>query len=184
MARANTGIAFTGGGSRSYIAATGYLAALTELGLMDNVRYISGISGGNWATLSYMYAQNNVDDSVLLGPIVDPQDITEENLKVMDKDCMRGVTDAEYVVKMIEYMVLGADAGEAWMKAYQHVYLKPLGIPDNQPFSWSQGTVDAIRAVNPSLEGTEFTLPASSKRPFSIVGTSNLGPAAGDSLTD
>ena len=30
--RPNTAIAFTGGGSRSYLASIGYLAALTELG--------------------------------------------------------------------------------------------------------------------------------------------------------
>jgi hypothetical protein len=182
MARSNTGIAFTGGGSRSYLAATGYLAALTELGLMDNVRYISGISGGNWATLSYMYAQNDVDDAVLLGPIVDPADITQQNLKIMDKDCMRGVTDAQYVIKMIEYMLLGVDAGEAWMKTYQHVYLKPLGIPDDTPFSWSEDTVSKIKAANPSLEKKDFVLPRSN-RPYSIVGTSNLGPAAGAPYT-
>lgn len=183
MARPNTGIGFTGGGSRSYIAAAGYLAALTELGLMDNVRYVTGISGGNWATLAYMYAQNKVDDSVLLGPIVDPADITREGLKAMDKNCMRGVTDADYVGKMIEYMLLGTDAGEAWMKAYQHVYLKPLGIPAGQSFSWSEDTVAHIKSVNPSLKDSPFTLPANSNRPFSIVGTTNLGPAAGAPYT-
>ena len=183
MARGNTGIAFTGGGSRSYIAATGYLAALTELGLMDNIRYISGISGGNWATLSYMYAQNKVDDSVLLGPIVDPADITEENLKKMDPDCMRGVTDADYVKQMLVYMLDGVQAGEAWMLTYQDVYLTPLGISDNQPFSWSEETIHAIKTANPSLADQAFTLPATAKRPYSIVGTSNMGPAAGAPYT-
>ena len=179
MSRPNTGIAFTGGGSRSYLASTGYLAALTELGLMDNVRYISGISGGSWATVSYMYAQNNIDDSVLLGPVVDPADITEDNLKVMDENCMRRVTDAEYVGIMLSYMKDGVDAGEAWMKAYQDVYLTPLEIPEGIPFSWSQDTVNEIVQRNPSLNNKKFVLPTSNNRPYSIVGTSNIGPAAG-----
>lgn len=179
MSRPNTGIAFSGGGSRSYLAATGYLAGLTELGLMDKVRYISGISGGSWATVSYMYAQTNVDDSILLGPVVEPADLTEENLKIMDSNCMRGVTDAEYVGIMLQYMKDGIDAGEAWMKAYQDVYLAPLGIPQNQPFTWSQESIDRIREANPSLMHTDFVLPTNSHRPYSIVGASNLGPAAG-----
>mmetsp|Transcript_20874 Transcript_20874/g.35177 ORF Transcript_20874/g.35177 Transcript_20874/m.35177 type:complete len:563 (+) Transcript_20874:55-1743(+) len=179
MARPNTGIAFSGGGARSYLASTGYLAALNELGLMDNVRYVSGISGGNWATLGYMYAQNEVDDSVLLGPVVDPSEITEDNLNVMDSNCMRGVTDSQFVTKMVRRMLNGVDAGEAWMKTYQEVYLNPLSIPDEAPYSWSEDVVNQIKSVNPSLEQQNFVLPAKNNRPYSIVGTSNLGPAAG-----
>lgn len=55
--RLNVGIGFTGGGSRSYLASTGYLSALTELDLVKNVRYIGGISGGSWFTLNYVYSQ-------------------------------------------------------------------------------------------------------------------------------
>lgn len=57
LSRPNTAIAFTGGGSRSFLASIGYLAGLTELGLIPNIRYISGISGGSWATLTYTYSQ-------------------------------------------------------------------------------------------------------------------------------
>ena len=40
----NTAIAFSGGGSRAYIAAIGYLAALSKLDLIKNIRYIGGNS--------------------------------------------------------------------------------------------------------------------------------------------
>jgi len=179
MSKPNTGIAFTGGGSRSYQASVGYLAALHELGLMDKVRYVSGISGGNWATLGYTYAQNKVDDSVLLGPVVSPADLTRDGLNVMHDDCMRAVTESDYVTKMLGRMLGGVDAGEAWMQTYQEVYLDPLNIPSNVPFSWNKKTVDSIKLLNPSLQSTTFTLPANSKRPYSIVGVTNLGPAAG-----
>ena len=55
--RPPTGIAFSGGGSRSYAVSLSYIAALHELGLMDNVRYVTGISGGSWATAVYAYAR-------------------------------------------------------------------------------------------------------------------------------
>lgn len=40
-----TGISFSGGGSRAYIAALGYLAALHKLKLTQAIDYIYGISG-------------------------------------------------------------------------------------------------------------------------------------------
>lgn len=53
----NTAIGFTGGGARAYTAAIGHLAGLRDLDLLKNVRYIGGVSGGAWATMSYVYAQ-------------------------------------------------------------------------------------------------------------------------------
>ena len=67
--KSNVAIGLSGGGSRSFAASIGYLAALTELGVMDKVRYVGGISGGSWATTVYTYAQNVSDDATLLGPI-------------------------------------------------------------------------------------------------------------------
>ena len=55
--RASVAIGFTGGGSRSYTASVGYMAALTELDLVKNTRYIGGISGGSWFTLNYVFSQ-------------------------------------------------------------------------------------------------------------------------------
>ena len=58
---------FLGGGSRSYVASIGYLGALHELGLMEDVRYITGISGGSWATAVYSYYNvEGVTDSGLI----------------------------------------------------------------------------------------------------------------------
>ena len=38
------GITFSGGGDRSFIASIGYLAAMHELQLLDDVKYIAGVS--------------------------------------------------------------------------------------------------------------------------------------------
>eukprot|EP01034_Spumella_vulgaris_P039741 gene39741-49113_t len=84
--RPNTAIGFTGGGSRAFVGAFGVLSALHELDLIKNVRYVSGISGGAWATTTYTYAQN-VDDKKFLGPIVRPENINEADLKKMDPEC-------------------------------------------------------------------------------------------------
>ena len=40
LLKPNTAIGFSGGGSRAYICALGYLAGLNELDLIKNIRYI------------------------------------------------------------------------------------------------------------------------------------------------
>ena len=91
----NTAIAFSGGGSRAYTAAMGYLGALRELDLFKNIRYIGGISGGAWATTTFTFVQNSTDDEVFLGKIVQPQDIQYEELKIMDSRCARRLVNVD-----------------------------------------------------------------------------------------
>lgn len=119
-----TAISFSGGGSRAYNAALGVLAALTELGLMENVRYIGGISGGNWAMWNYVYSRGLADnDTQLLGPIIPPEAMTWENLNEMDPKCLRKFTDAN-VVSLIAGLLRSKEAAtptEAWQLAVQKV---------------------------------------------------------------
>lgn len=44
QAAASIGITFSGGGDRAYLASIGYLAAMHELGLLEDVKYIVGVS--------------------------------------------------------------------------------------------------------------------------------------------
>ena len=93
-ARSNSGIAFSGGGTRAYTAALGQLAALHQLGLLEELRYITGISGGSWATAVYSYAQLGADgvapdDNVLLGPLSPPENLTNATLAMLDERCAR-----------------------------------------------------------------------------------------------
>ena len=90
----NVGLAFSGGGSRAMVAAAGQLAALHELGLLREVRYISGISGGSWATAAYSFAQlgqNGTarDDDELLGRITAPENISTTSLDRVNPRSLR-----------------------------------------------------------------------------------------------
>lgn len=119
-----------------------------------------------------------MDDSTLLGPVVDPADITQEGLKEMDPHCMRAVTDQDYVKIMLQAIKSGMGAGEAWVEAYQQVYLNPLKIPAGVSPSWSAESVAAIKAQNPSLSAS-FVLPSSQNRPYPIVSATMIGPEEG-----
>jgi hypothetical protein len=67
----------------------------------------------------------------------------------------------------------------AWAYATQVLYLQPVGILPDVPFSWDQQTVDDIKRRNPSLIDVPFMLPADSSRPYMLVGTGLVGPDEG-----
>ena len=181
-----TALSFSGGGSRSYIASMGYLAALHDLDLMDYVHYVGGISGGSWATAVYTYAQTNVSDSVLLGPIIAPNMISTANLQEMDANCARRVTNADMPDIMLTHYLNSNDSlFESWEYGVQTVYLDPFGIPDGIPFSQDINTVRKIKERNhPLLKDVEFMLPRSSARmgptvkdrPIPLIAATLVGP--------
>ena len=145
----STAIGFTGGGSRAYVAALGQLAALTQLNLIKNVRYIGGISGGSWATLVYSFAQNVKSDTQFLGEITPPHLLTKAHLEIMDPACARS-----FAAKNLTLIALNAirekkvsHLAYSWAYAVQNVYLDPVGIPVNTPFSWSAETVKDLRYI-------------------------------------
>ena len=91
-ARPNTGICFSGGGSRAYVAALGQLAALRELGLLEEVRYVAGVSGGAWATAVYCFGAGggHVGEEGITGSILPPEALSWKELRTMcDSDGVR-----------------------------------------------------------------------------------------------
>eukprot|EP01031_Cornospumella_fuschlensis_P041033 gene41033-50056_t len=180
--RPNTAIAFTGGGSRAYTASIGHLAALNQLGLLKNVRYIGGISGGAWATMVYTYAQHSSDDNVLLGPILQPSEITVDKLNQMDPRCVRSFTAKNLTLVALNAYSKGEvpDIFSAWAYGVQTLYLEPAQIKQNVFFSWNDATVNEIVGRNSrSLSKSDFIKPLRADKPFPIIGTAVMGPAAG-----
>ena len=181
QSRSNTAVIFSGGGSRAYIAALGYLSGLTKLDLMKNIRYIGGTSGGSWATTTYTYNQNrSLSDIDFLGDILNPEEMTSRNLKHMDEFCARSFTNTNMMKIALDDMKHNdASQAESWRTACQQVYLDKIGVVPNSYFSYNQQTVDDIKARNPSLQNEIFLLPRDSERPYMIIGTSLIGPSSG-----
>ncbi|MEA2163130.1 MAG: hypothetical protein QOK37_1257 [Thermoanaerobaculia bacterium] len=75
------GIAVSGGGSRSLSAAIGQYRALKYLGVLDQVGVISSVSGGTWASASFVYLPSSFDDDDFLGAAtLDQSSITVDSL--------------------------------------------------------------------------------------------------------
>ena len=56
------GLAFSGGGTRSATATLGQLRAFRHLGWLDDVRYVSAVSGGGWAAVPFTYTKASLAD--------------------------------------------------------------------------------------------------------------------------
>ena len=76
--RKNIGVCFSGGGSRALTCAWGQLIGLASVRqgngkrLLDDVRYISSVSGGSWASVLYTFRPSSIADDVFLGPAYPP----------------------------------------------------------------------------------------------------------------
>ena len=74
------GVSFSGGGSRSLSCTMGQLRGLKYLGLLDEVFFISSVSGGTWASATFTYLPTQYDDDDFLGlPVPDPGNLTYWN---------------------------------------------------------------------------------------------------------
>ena len=176
----NTAIGFTGGGSRAYVASIGILSGLNKLGLLNNIRYIGGISGGAWATTTYTFAQIK-DDNILLGDILYPEDITQEKLEIMDPLCARSFASANLTLIALKAYKdkIVPDLAAAWAYGVTKTYLEPAGILREKLFSWNAETVSDILKRNRQFKADDFQTPVNANRAFSIIGSTLVGPSTG-----
>jgi hypothetical protein len=127
--KTSSAVAFSGGGSRSYVASAGYVQAFRDLGLWSKVKYAAGISGGNWFLNSYSYRSPVYDTTSYLGAILPPEENTMDQLKKMDTICMRGNAGRHFTLDMVEALLEGKDPAEDWIEG---VYV-PSPLPPTPP---------------------------------------------------
>ena len=182
--RENVGLVMSGGGSRSFIVSLGYLKAFVDLGLIGRVRYLSGTSGGSWATSLFTFASTAVapTDAILLGNLTDPADIVLADLKVMDPRCGRAAATADFIGK-VAGRILSDGLDGAWVRTVSEVYLENYGVSGASFPTWSAATAADVAARNPALAaggaaGASFVTPRDASRPFPLLSISLLGPTA------
>ena len=183
----NTGVCFSGGGTRSLSATMGQLRGLTELNLIENIRYISCVSGGSWASTLYTYYKTGdrgpVNDAEFLGKITPPQEITMKGLANNDPKRLGSVATRSLEDAIIGLIGQGTTpVDRLWIEAVGQTYFQPFGLHDpKQPayFSLDCATVEDIKRRNPSLAQARFhTVRTEAPRPYLIVNSTLVGPAA------
>jgi hypothetical protein len=179
----NTGVCFSGGGTRALSAALGQLRGLTSLNLIGNIRYISCVSGGSWAATPYTYYTSGpANDAELLGPITSPQDINMAGLAILPQTCLGYTATQSLSGAIVAGKALGVADDQLWIFAVGVTYFFGFGLfpyPSDSYFSLNADTVADIQKRNPSLAGsTFFVVRTDAPRPYLVVNSSLVGPAS------
>jgi len=174
--RGSNAVCFSGGGSRAYSAALGQMKALLDLGVIDNVRYLNGISGGAWAASVISYAPESyaATDSDLLGDVTPPEALNLTALNQLSPNARAAATiDFEAVLK--KNAVFKGLAG-GWQTAVGEIFLSAHGIDPAAYPAWKSESVKELLGRNPGLGEQKF-LATRPGRPFPVIGVTLMGPA-------
>ena len=123
-----TGVAFSGGGSRAYVAALGQLQALYEAGILCEIDHAAGVSGGAWA-ISVRACCNGS-----LAPIVDPVDLDWPVLQAVPPPTAAphlAVCRTSIISAGAAAAARGRNLYEAWRAAVHETFLAPLGVDEH-----------------------------------------------------
>jgi hypothetical protein len=181
----STGIAVSGGGSRSLTCAIGQYRALRYLGLLDKVGVISSVSGGTWASASFVYLPSQFSDDDFLGaPTPDPGSITLSSLGSLSKNNLGNAPtrmDWNSVIQVLyhlksKYSYPDKDLWQGLIgeRIFQLWNLWQVGS-NGMPLYYYSGNADdvasSITPNNPQLGAAQFTL-QQRKRPLLIMNSS------------
>lgn len=154
-----TGVCFSGGGSRAFVAALGQLEALRQMGLITSVDHIAGVSGGGWASAVHCWSDDDAVPTLLLPP--------EE----LDWRALRNIPPApegphlsicrasipRYFLRALT--LRGLPVYEAWRRAIHQVLLRPLGMPETAPLSQPCATGVPMPLLGAAILGTPQAAP-------------------------
>ena len=203
--KTDKGICFSGGGTVSVALIAGYLDALDELGLIDKIGYISGVSGGTWGTAPYMFYPGD-DDKKLLGAHALPDALTPTFLGETTPGSLAAMcceaAIADLTLKYFERYGLFTPHS-AYEDAVGQIFLQPAGIdspterymgnqegeqvetkdgwsklqPHRSFFSSDQAAVDKVVARNENNGiTTDDFVTLKEGRPYYIMNTTMLIP--------
>ena len=179
-----TGICMSGGGTRAMVAAVGQLKGLAHLGLLDEVGYISCVSGGSWASVPFTYyTKGATDDDQLLGTIIPPEKLTLAGMKTFTPGFLAAAAHADLGATLLRELGK-VPSDELWIQGVRESYMQPFGVYDptasKKYFSLDSATIREICARNPTLKMSDFLLVRKGKtdlhRPYLVVNSSISGP--------
>ncbi len=173
------------------VAAWGQLRGLVDSGLIDQVDYISCVSGGSWASTAFTYYRDGArDDAEFLGPLVEPDRIRRSELERISPNSL-GITATEsFMSQLIEgalHVPMGRSTpNNVWLHAVGRTFFERFGIYDNERpsfFSYDEESVRDIVSRNPSLREDQFytvrNQTGDARRPYLIINSTLIWPGVG-----
>lgn len=186
-----TGVAFSGGGNRAMVAAWGQLRGLVETGWIEDVDYISCVSGGSWASTAFTYYDQGADnDREFLGETLGPGRLRLASLRQISPLALGSAATESFMSRLIE-QAMGVPLGrippnDVWLHAVGATFFDRFGLYDRRRpayISYDQAAVDDIVARNPELSGARFAVvrnrTGDAKRPYLVINSTLLWPPTG-----
>jgi hypothetical protein len=178
LSKCNVGVAISGGGLRAASLGIGWLRGLYELGLLQDIRYLSTVSGGSWAaTLLFLLPVDSKDPNnsrdidaqcdTYLGKFLYPEQCSLEKLEALDPQChAASIADVNFVSSAFR---------ERFIRARDKMV--PLTIQQQKRKEscdfWSQAVQKTFFVRRDSDARKDKTAsPLTSKLPFLIVNAS------------
>lgn len=177
--RLGAGVCFSGGGTRALSCALGQLRGLTALGLMERVGYVSGVSGGAWATTAYsFFCAGASDDEAFLGPLDAPGALSLDRLSVLSPACLGHTATRSLRSELWSGWERGTPRDRLWIESIGRLYLTPFGLHDPAApagFTWDAASLASMLARNPGLAGRVFHT-VRPGRPYPVLNATLMGP--------
>jgi len=174
-------VCFSGGGPRSFAASVGQMRAIRASSFYDLIGAVSVVSGGSWFGALFTFANPVIPDSDLLGPRVEPGDLTLSNLASVPHNCIGfGLTQAnnKRIFDSIAGSILsGVPSNRLYARILNSVYCNPFDIDDVEKFfSLDAASVAAIVANNtPGVTADDFYV-VRPDRPYLVAGATQVYP--------
>lgn len=94
--RASLGVALSGGGARAFAVSLGATRGLSRLGVLDQTRVVSSVSGGSWFNALFAYSQQTegATDASLLCAYHAPANESLARLATVPAGCLAGAPSA------------------------------------------------------------------------------------------
>jgi len=172
------GIAHAGGSLRAFSSSYGVLRGFEQKGVMDLVKYNSGISGGSIPSILYTYAGVNTKDLLETDRLTDPSKITDALLDTMPKSSM-GYVIAEKpdsskimlssILKTLVNPVNYFKIHSLWTASVYKKTFEPLRVPKNKFFTSSKEELKNILKENPRLNEKDFILPRKGTKTLPMI---------------
>ena len=121
-----TAICFSGGGTRSMVATLGQLRGLAMLGLLDQIGYLSCVSGSAWAVTPFVYAADGV---ARLGRVTPPEQLTCADLACLDSASLLVPATSNFRETLASFETQGlVSPDRVWCRAVGQTFLGPVGL--------------------------------------------------------
>lgn len=147
--RRHFGVSFSGGGCRSSAATLGHLRGLAATGLLEDLSYISAVSGGGWTATPWTYLPEDRDEALFLGEAKEPGELTVADFEEAPAGSMAAAIDGAYLLSQLLQEFWRGGGDETAGRAVGNIFLEPFGLDDLGRFpGFHPGAVEATVAAN------------------------------------